>query len=88
MNREIAGDNSAMLDADIATFEIRDQSTCFTNEQAARRNIPGRESLFPKPIKPSSRHVGEVNRRGARPANPTGSGSDSRELPLVLLQTG
>jgi hypothetical protein len=58
MNREIAGDNSAMLDADIAAFEISNPSTRFTNEQTARRNVPRRESLFPKTIKPPSCHVG------------------------------
>jgi hypothetical protein len=49
--------------------------------------IPGRELLLPKPLEPTGRDVGQIERCGAGPSNSGRAGCDSRELALVLVQT-
>src|SRR5688572_2174060 len=50
MNQRVAGNDASVLDADVTAGEIGHAPPCFTNQQAAGRNIPGRQVLLPEPI--------------------------------------
>ena len=65
MDRRITGDDAGVLDAGIPTREVGDDTAGFSNEQAARGHIPGREVLLPEAIEATGRHIGKVDSGGA-----------------------
>ncbi len=66
MHRGASRDDAGVFDAAWFAAEVRDDTACFADEQDARGNIPRRELKFPERLEPPARHVGQVERRGAR----------------------
>jgi hypothetical protein len=86
MNRGISGDNTGVLDPDRPSGQIGYYAAGLSNHEAARGYIPGRELLLPKPLEPASGDVSQVECSGSRTPDPTRSGGNSTELPLICLQ--
>src|SRR5688572_512748 len=66
--RRGAGDFARFEEAGLAA-QVADESARFLDEKRAGGHVPRRQSKLPERIEPAARHVGKVERRGARAAH-------------------
>src|SRR5437764_7991527 len=87
MHPGIAGDNGAVLAQDVAAAVERGHDTTrLANQQRPGGNVPRRELQLPEGVEPACRDVGEVERRGASPADPARRADHRGELRYVDMQ--
>lgn len=84
----VPGNDAGVLDSNIPPAEVSDESAGFLDEQAARRDIPGRQLLFPESIEPAGRYISQVQRRRTRTPNSTRAPGHSAKLPQVRFKAG
>src|SRR5690606_23939238 len=69
VNGLVARDDRARAENVLGAAAVGDEPSGFADHQHARTHVPGRQRVLPETVEAAGRHVGEVERGGAEPAN-------------------
>src|SRR5215208_5574120 len=86
MDAGVARQHAGMLNPDVSSAQVRDDPSCFTDQQGACGNIPGREALLPETVEPSRRNVHQIECCCTWPAYSAGPARHQGELSLIFLE--
>ena len=64
-----------------ASLEVRDPAARFRDQEGPRRHVPGLELELPEAVEPAAGDIGQIEGRGAAPAD--GLGPDDEPAPMV-----
>ncbi|MCK7522372.1 MAG: hypothetical protein MZV64_34205 [Ignavibacteriales bacterium] len=86
VNASVRGHDAGGVQGERASLEVRDPAARFHDQEGPRRHVPGLELELPEAVEPAAGDVGQVEGRGAAPAD--GLGPDDEPAPMVEVVHG